>query len=31
MESWLEEGLEGLGTDGDWVNGDHAVRWGMSC
>ena len=31
MESWLEEGLEDLETDGGWVSGDHAFRKGMSC
>ena len=31
MESWLGEGLEDLGTNGEWVNGDHAFRRGMSC
>lgn len=25
------EGLEGLGTDEEMVNGEHAFRWGMSC
>ena len=26
MESWLGEGLEDLGTDEEWVDGDHAFK-----